>query len=295
MASGASRRVEAEPTNILKGARRPDPSHLIIYAMLVVWCLFSLFPLLWMVGVSLKPVSEPIGGLTSMIPQRPTLDNFVRVSTLLPLARNMLNSVIVATFGTLTTVFLSALAGFAFAKYNFPGKNLLFFLLIGTMLVPPEAGIVPTFMIMRYLGWTNNYLSLIVPRAATAIGIFYMRQYINSFPNEVMEQGRLDGCSEFRIFWNLVLPTIAPALAAWGTLAFIARWNDFMYPLLFMTSRNMYTLMVAISKLPVSESLSTPWPVIMAGSAIAVFPLVAIYLLLQRFQVSGLQLGAVKG
>lgn len=293
MSATLSSNVEARVR--VSQTRRLHPDRLLVHLILLFWCLISIFPLLWMVGVSLKPVTEPIGGLGSMIPQRVTLTNFERVSTLMPLARNTLNSLIVATFGTLTTVFLCALGGFAFAKYNFPGKNFLFYLLIATMLIPPEAGIVPTFMIMRGLGWINNYLSLIVPRAATAIGIFYMRQYISSFPNEVMEQARLDGCSEFRIFWNMVLPVVFPALAAWATLAFIARWNDFMYPLLFMTSKNMFTLMVAISKLPVSESLSTPWPIIMAGSVIAVFPLILIYLLMQRFQVSGLQLGAVKG
>jgi ABC-type glycerol-3-phosphate transport system permease component len=267
----------------------------LVYAILILWCLISIFPLLWMVGVSLKSVEEPIGGLGSMIPNQATLSNFARVANLLPLARNTLNSFIVATSSTIITVFLCALAGFAFAKYDFPGKNPLFLLLIATMLIPPEAGIVPTFLIMRNLGWINNYLALIVPRAATAIGIFYMRQYISTFSDEIIEAGRLDGCSEFRIFWNLVLPVVTPALAAWATLAFIARWNDFMYPLLFMTARQMYTLMVAISKLPVSESLSTPWPVIMAGSVIAVFPLVLIYLIMQRFQVAGLQMGAVKG
>lgn len=274
---------------------RIQPGRLLVYAVLLAWCVLAIFPLLWMVGTSLKPIDEPIGGLASMIPNAPTLSNYVRVATLLPLARNTLNSVIVATTSTLITVFLCALAGFAFAKYEFPGKTWLFLLLIGTMLIPPEAGLVPTFLIMRKLGWINTYWSLIIPRAATAIGIFYMRQYITSFPTEVMEQARLDGCGEFRIFWNLVLPVVTPALAAWATLAFIARWNDFMYPLLFMTAKDMYTLMVSISKLPVSESLSTPWPVIMAGSVIAVFPLVVIYLALQRFQVTGLQAGAVKG
>jgi ABC-type glycerol-3-phosphate transport system permease component len=283
------------PTSTARPLSRISTGRLLVYVILIIWCIISLFPLLWMVGVSLKSVEEPIGGLGSMIPHAATLSNFVRVSTLLPLARNTLNSFIVAASSTIITVFLCALAGFAFAKYDFPGKSLLFWLLIATMLIPPEAGIVPTFIIMRKLGWINNYLSLIVPRAATAIGIFYMRQYISSFSNEIMEAGRLDGCSEFRIFWNLVLPVVTPALAAWATLAFIARWNDFMYPLLFMTSKQMYTLMVAISKLPVSESLSTPWPVIMAGSVIAVFPLVLIYLLMQRFQVAGLQMGAVKG
>ncbi len=268
---------------------------LAVYAVLLVWCVLSVFPLLWMVGTSLKPVEEPIGGLGSMIPGQATLANFVRVSTLLPLGRNTFNSFLVATTSTIVTVFLCALAGYAFAKFEFPGKSWLFFLLLGTMLIPPEAGIVPTFIIMRRLSWINTYWSLIVPRAATAIGIFYMRQYIGSFPTEIMEAGRMDGCSDFRIFWNLVLPVVSPALAAWATLAFIARWNDFMYPLLFMTSKEMYTLMVAISKLPVSESLSTPWPVIMAGGVMAVFPLVVIYLLMQRFQVAGLQMGAVKG
>jgi len=270
-------------------------SHVVVYLILAAWCLISIFPVLWMLGTSLKPIEEPIGGLNSMIPGRPTLANFARVAELLPLARNTLNSLIIATASTVLTVFLCALAGFAFAKYNFPGKNFLFYLLIGTMMIPPEAGIVPTFIIMRWLGWINTYWSLIIPRAATAIGIFYMRQYISSFPTEIMEQARLDGCSEFRIFWNMVLPVISPALAALATLAFIARWNDFMYPLLFMTSKTMYTLMVAIAKLPVSESLSTPWPVIMAGSVLAVFPLIVIYLVLQRFQVAGLQMGAVKG
>jgi ABC-type glycerol-3-phosphate transport system permease component len=263
--------------------------------VLILWCAISVFPLLWMAGTSLKPVSEGIGGLGSMIPRAPTAENYARVAGLLPLARNTLNSFIVATAGTAITVFLCSLAGFAFAKYSFPGRDALFLFLLATMMVPPEVGIVPTFLIMRRLGWINTYWALIVPRAATAIGIFYMRQYISGFPTEVMEQGRIDGCGEFGIYWRVVLPSVFPALAAWATISFIARWNDFMWPLLLMRSKEMYTLMVSISILPVSEGLSTPWPVIMAGTTIAVLPLICIYFVLQRFQVSGLTLGAVKG
>ena len=266
-----------------------------VRVMLILWCAVSVFPLLWMVGTSIKPVSEGIGGLASMIPRAPTAANYARVAGLLPLARNTLNSFIVATAGTAITVFLCSLAGFAFAKYSFPGRDALFLFLLATMLVPPEVGIVPTFLIMRRLGWINTYWALIVPRAATAIGIFYMRQYISGFPTEIMEQGRIDGCSEFGIYWRVVLPAVFPALAAWATISFIARWNDFMWPLLLMRSKEMYTLMVSISILPVSEGLSTPWPVIMAGTTIAVLPLICVYLVLQRFQVSGLTLGAVKG
>ena len=274
---------------------QPGVARRLLYVFVAVWCMIALFPLLWMASTSLKPVTEPIGGLGAMLPKAPTLANYARVSEVLPLARNTLNSLIVASLGTVITVFLCSLAGFAFAKYNFPGKNALFYLLLATMMIPVEAGIVPTFIIMRRLGWINTYQALIVPRAATAIGIFYLRQYIVSYPSELIEQGRIDGCSEFRIYWQLVMPVVAPALAACGSLAFIARWNDFMLPLLLMRSKDMYTLMVAISVLPVSEGLSTPWPIIMAGTCVAVFPLILIYLVLQRFQVAGLALGAVKG
>jgi ABC-type glycerol-3-phosphate transport system permease component len=271
------------------------PERAVVYALLLIWAVLAIFPLFWMMSVSLKPTTESFGGLSTILPQEPTFRNYQHVANLLPLGRNTLNSLIVATVGTLVTVFLCSLAGFAFAKYEFPGRSGLFLLLLATMMVPPEAAVVPIFAIMRALGWINNLLSLIVPTAATAIGIFYMRQYITGFPNEIMEQGRLDGCSEFRIYWNLVLPVVTPALAAWASLAFIARWNDFFWPLLFMRSREMYTLMVAISVLPVSEGLSTPWPVIMAGTTISVVPLILIYLFLQRYQRGDLVAGATKG
>ena len=274
---------------------RAGLSRAVTHFVLIAWCIVSVFPLLWMIGTSIKPVTEAIGGLGSMIPRSPTAANYARVAGLLPLARNTLNSFIVAISGTLITVFLCSLAGFAFAKYRFPGRDALFLFLLATMLVPPEAGIVPTFLIMKRLGWINTYWALIVPRAATAIGIFYMRQYIASFPTEIMEQARIDGCGELGIYGRMVLPVILPALAAWSTIAFIARWNDFMWPLLLMRSKNMYTLMVSISILPVSEGLSTPWPVIMAGTTIAVAPLIIVYVIMQRYQVSGLTLGAVKG
>ncbi len=267
----------------------------IVYGLLVFWCAIAAFPLIWMASTSLKLPSESFGSLSTFFPQSPTLQNYHQVAQLVPMGRNLLNSIIVAGAGTIITVFLCSLAGFAFAKFSFPGKEALFLLLLVTMMVPPEAGVVPLFAIMRALGWINNLLSLIVPTAATAIGIFYMRQYISSFPTEVMEQARIDGCGDFRIYWQIVLPVITPALGAWASLAFIARWNDFFWPLLFLRSKEMYTLMVAISVLPVSEGLSTPWPTIMAGTTIAVTPLIIAYLLLQSLQKEGLAMGAVKG
>ncbi|PID56726.1 sugar ABC transporter permease [candidate division KSB3 bacterium] len=266
-----------------------------VYLVLMVVCLFAVFPIFWMCSMAIKPASESFGTLGTMLPKVPTFENFKRVSELVPIWRNFLNSVIVSFVGTITTLFFCSLAGFAFAKYDFPGKEGLFILMIATMMIPPETNIVPVFLIMRKLGWINNLLSLIVPKIATAVGIFYMRQYISGFPTSVMEQARIDGCSEFKIYWNVVIPVITPALAAWSSIVMIARWNELLWPLLFMRTQEMFTLMVAISTLPVLEGLSTPWPVIMAGTTIGALPLITMYFILQKFQMTGLMAGATKG
>ncbi|HEC62257.1 MAG TPA: carbohydrate ABC transporter permease [bacterium] len=274
---------------------RVRPERIIVYLILIAVCIVAVFPIFWMITVALKPVGESFGTLRTLLPKAPILDNFVRVSEVIPLWRNFMNSVIVSFTGTITTVFFCSLAGFAFAKYNFPGKGPLFILMIATMMVPPETHIIPVFLIMRTLGWINKLVSLIVPKIATAIGIFYMRQYITSFPTSVMEQARIDGCSEFKIYWRIVIPVITPALAAWSSIVLIARWNELLWPLLFMRTKEMFTLMVAISTLPVSEGLSTPWTVIMAGTTISALPLILMYFALQKLQIAGLMAGATKG
>ena len=276
-------------------SKRITFSTLAIHIALICVTLVALFPVLWMLLASIKPPNESFGTIGSMVTRAPTVSNYVSVAGLFPLVRNFFNSVVVSVSGTLVTVFLCSLAGFAFAKYEFPGRDALFLFLLATMMIPPETGVIPVFVIMRRFGLINNLLALILPRAATAVGIFYMRQYIAEFPTEVMEQARIDGCRDFRIYWQIVIPVITPALASWSILALIARWNDFFWPLIFMRSKEMFTLMVSISLLPVSEGLSTPWPVIMAGTSIAVIPLILAYLVLTRFQKGELTSGAVKG
>lgn len=266
-----------------------------VYSLLVLACLLAVFPICYMLSLSVKPAYESVSGFGAFFTADPTLNNFRLVGEIIPLGRNFFNSAVVSGVGALTTVFFCSLAGFAFAKYRFPGREILFVLMIATMMVPPEANVIPVFLIMRKLDLINNLLSLIIPKIATAVGIFYMRQYITTFPSSIIEQGRIDGCGEFRIYWNIVLPGITPALAAWGSIALISRWNELLWPLLFMRTREMFTLMVAISTLPFSEGLSTPWPVIMAGATISVLPLILIYFILQRFQITGLMAGATKG
>ena len=285
-----SRTVTRRASRVRRSALASPPY---FHVLLILWCAVSVFPLLWMVGTSLKPTSEGIGGIGSMITLSPTAENYARVAALLPLARNTLNSFIVASAGTVATVLLCSLAGFAFAKYDFPGRDFLFLFLLATMLVPPEVGIVPTFLIMKKLRWINTYWALVVPRAATAIGIFYMRQYITGFPGEILEQGRLDGCRELRIYWQLVLPVVSPALAAWSTIAFIARWNDFMWPLIIMTDNVKYTLPVALANLRGEHLLDVE--LMMAGSVVTILPVVILFLAFQRHYIRGILVGGVKG
>ena len=266
-----------------------------IYALLTIIVFICLFPIVWMCIISFKSTTENISGFSSLWIHHATLDNYKKLFSTIPVWTNLYNSVFTTLMGTVTSLFFCALAGFAFAKYKFPGRNYLFYFIIATMMVPPEVGSVPLFIIMRKLGLINSLWSLVVPRIATAVGIFYMRQYIMDIPTEIIEAARIDGCGDFKIFTHVVIPIIKPALASWGVVTLIARWNDFFWPLLFLRSAQKYTLMVSISLLPVSDGLSTPWPVIMAGTTFVIIPIIVLYLILQKFQKAGLTAGAVKG
>ena len=266
-----------------------------VHALLIIISLICILPILWMCLISIKPTTESISGFQSIWVAEPTLDNFRKLFDMIPVGLNTFNSVFTTLMGTATSLFFCSLAGFAFAKYKFPGRDFLFYFVIATMLVPPEVGAVPLFVIMKKIGLINSLWSLIVPRIATAVGIFYMHQYISDVPDELIEAARIDGCRDFGIFYRIILPIIKPALASWAAVTLIARWNDFFWPLLYLRKQAKYTLMVTISLLPVSEGLSTPWPVILAGTTLVIIPIIVLYLILQTFQKSGMMAGAVKG
>ncbi len=268
---------------------------LTLHTVLIIISLVCVLPILWMCLISIKPTSESISGFQSIWVANPTLDNFRKLFSMIPVGMNTFNSVFTTIMGTVTSLFFCSLAGFAFAKYKFPGRDLLFYFVIATMLVPPEVGAVPLFVIMKKLNLINSLWSLVIPRIATAVGIFYMHQYISDVPDELIEAARIDGCKDFGIFYRIILPIIKPALASWAAVTLIARWNDFFWPLLYLRKQAKYTLMVTISLLPVSEGLSTPWPVILAGTTLVIIPIIVLYLILQTFQKSGMMAGAVKG
>ena len=275
-------------------SREKTASFFLHLAMLMIVAV-CLFPVLWMCAISIKTVGESITGFNALRIETPTLANYRRLWELIPVWQNAFNSIFTTVIGTVTTLFFCALAGFAFAKYRFPGRNALFYFVIATMMVTAEAGAIPLFVIMRRIGMIDSLWSLIIPRVATAVGIFYLRQYMLAVPDEIIDAARIDGCGDFGIFWRVVVPIVRPALASWASLTLIARWNDFFWPILFLRANSKHTLMVSVAQLPVSDGLSTPWQVVLAGTTLVIIPSILIYLLLQMAQKSGLTEGSVKG
>jgi ABC-type glycerol-3-phosphate transport system permease component len=212
---------------------------------------------------------------------------------LLPLLRNLLNSVVIASGHTVLAVFFASLAGYAFAKMRFPGRDALFLLILLTMMVPPEVGLIPAFVIMSKLRLVNTYWSLILPGAASGLGIFFLRQYMSSLPDAVLEAARIDGCPEFGIYARIVVPMSLPALAALSILAFVGSWNDYLWPLVMLRTPDMQTITLAVPALE-ATGFNIPWGAIMAGSVLAAAPPVLIFLFFQRYFVAGVTLGGVK-
>src|SRR3990167_677663 len=201
--------------------------------------------------------------------------------------RNFGISVYVAVIGTALSLFFCSLAGYAFAMYEFRFKKAAFAIVMATMLLPPFLGMIPTFMVMNFLGWLNEPRALYLPGAAGAFGIFLMRQYIGSaIPRELVEAARMDGCGEFRIYWNIVLPLTTPALGTLGLISFIASWNNFLGPLIVMREMEPYTLPLALRSM--QSPVNTEWGAVMAGSAVAVLPLLVLFVLSSRRLIDGL-------
>ena len=268
---------------------------LLVYLLMAVIVVICLFPVIWSCIISIKSVGEKVSGFSALTISQPTLANYERLFELLPIWQHLGNSVFTSVMGTLTTLFFCSLAGFAFAKYRFPARNALFYFVVATMTIPAEVGSIPLFLIMRNLDLINNLWSLILPRLATAVGVFYLRQYMMEVPDEILEAARIDGCRDFGIFLRVVCPIVKPALASWAALTLIARWNDFFWPLLFLNKSSKYTLMVSVSMLPLSDGLATPWQVILSGTTLVIVPSILIYLFMQTFQKEGATAGAVKG
>jgi len=267
---------------------------LLMHALLLLGSVLFLFPFFWMLSASFKTASELLGSAQQLLPSHITLENYRTAFTSVPLTRNFLNSVFISGSYTVLALFFCSLGGFGFAKFNFPGRDVLFSLLLGTMMVPSVVGIVPSFIIMKKLNWVNTYYSVIIPGTAHALGIFFMRQYIASVPDELLDAARMDGCGDFAIYSRIILPVIKPALLTLAIMDFIGTWNDYLWPLIMLRSLDMYTVLLAITAFPAPQ-FRTPWGAVMAATTISVLPLIILFLFFQRRIVSGIMVGSIRG
>jgi multiple sugar transport system permease protein len=272
------------------------------YVFLVGVTVITLYPLFWMVLSSFRSGEDIATAPLTIDLHALSVDNYTALLTAVPLGVGFKNTAIVIACKGALTLFFCPLAGFAFAKYRFRGRNLLFTVLLSTLMVPPIVLIIPLLLEMGAAGWVNTYQALVLPGAVDAFSIFWMRQVIAGVPNEMLDAGRIDGCSPFGLYWRVVLPVIRPGLAALAVLTFIGIYNDFVWPVIAINSDDMQTLQVMLSALAtqinaaqVGASGANAWGEILAASTLASLPVLILFVALQRHFVQGALAGSVKG
>src|SRR5258707_7231588 len=254
------------------------------------------YPLVWMISASFKQTTEIYQFPPTLIPNGFTFTNYARLFTDWPFGTWYINSLVIALACTITVLFFTSLAGFGFAKYRFRGKGLLFFIMLGSTMVPFQLILIPLFILMSKLKWTNGYLSLIIPFMAPAVGIFLMRQFMNSIPSELMESARIDGATEFGIYWRIMLPLARPALAALAVLTFLGSWNSYLWPLAVLRTRENMTLPVGVASMIGSVTAGSEPPVgaTMAAASLVTIPIILVFISVQKQYVAGLTAASVK-
>ncbi|GAA5202893.1 carbohydrate ABC transporter permease [Microbacterium jejuense] len=275
----------------MKHGRRAWLQHLVLIPAAALFA----FPFYWLIVMSTSTTSDIFSAPPRLIPGGELIDNITRLFTRVDFSQAFVNSVFVSVTATLLTVAIAALSGFVFAMYRFPGRDWLFGILLATMTLPTGVMLVPMFQIYVDLGWLNTYLPLIVPGAASAFGIFWMRQAAReAVQYEVIEAARVDGAGFLRVFWHVGVPALRPAIAGFTVFQFMWNWNEYMWPLLVLNDSDLYTLPVALQQLNGNFGM-TDYPMVMVGTLLATLPLILVFLVFRRQVMSSATAGAVKG
>jgi multiple sugar transport system permease protein len=266
----------------------------VIFSILLIGAVAMVVPFIWMLSTSLsRSANIAMPRIPRLLPADPSLFNYAVASTNLPIGRYYLNSIFVAGTTTAGYLFFSSLTGYAFAKGRFYGKTALFILLLSTMMIPFEVRMIPLYFLMRDLHLDNTLAALILPFITGPFGIFLMRQYIVTIPDDLVDAARVDGANEFTIYWRIVIPLCGPVLAALAILTALWRWNDVLWPLLVITNRNLYTVTLGLAIAGRTQGIFTG--VALASAALAILPIIIWYLLLQRYIIRGITLTGLKG
>lgn len=265
----------------------------VVNGALVLLAIAALAPLAWMVSVSFMPPGEASTYPPPLLPSLPTLDNYRVLFARAGMGRYLLNSLIVATATTLLALAFDLAAGYAFAKLRFAGRERVFRTLLAALLIPGQVTMIPLFVMMKWMHLVNSYAGVVVPGIASVFGIFLVRQYARTIPDELLESARLDGAGEGRIFMAIVLPLLRPIVVTLAIFTFLASWNDFMWPLIVLGSQHWQTAPVALASL--SREHVQDNELMMAASVVTVLPVLVLFLALQRHYMRGLLIGSVKG
>lgn len=268
-------------------------SKAVINGLLIGGTLVALFPLLWMLSVSFMTPGEASSLPPPLWPSKPTLGNYHELFARAGMGRYLLNSLVVSTVITLLSLAFNLMAGYAFAKLHFAGRERLFQVLLGGLVIPAQVAMLPLFLLLKYLGLVNSYAGVVAPAMATIFGIFLVRQYARGIPDDLIEAARIDGAGEWRIFVQIVMPLLKPIMVTLAIFTFLTAWNDFMWPLIVLTGQEHYTLPIALASL--SREHVQDSELMMAGSVVTVLPVLALFLAMQRYYLQGLLLGSVKG
>ncbi len=255
--------------------------------------LIAVFPLVWMVAASLMAPGEASASPPPLLPSSPTLANYRELFSRADIARNLANSLGLAIAATLASLAFNVTAGYAFAKLRFTGRDLIWKLLLGVMLIPAQVAMIPLFLMLKQIGLVNSYAGVVIPSLANVFGIFLVRQYAQSIPDELLEAARIDGAGELRIFRSIVLPVLRPILVTLAMFAFLGSWNDFLWPLIILADDARQTLPVALAALVREHAADNE--LMMAGAVVTIVPVLAVFLALQRHYIQGLLSGSVKG
>lgn len=278
----------------LPNHRQPLGKNIFIYILLVIIAFAMIFPLLWLLSTAFKSSGENIFQFPpQFIPSQPTLENFIKVWQSHPFAQYLWNSTIIASLTVIGNLLFSSLAAYPLARLNFIGRDIIFAIIIATIMIPFQIVMIPLYVLTIKLGLKNSYFGIIFPSLASAFGIFLLRQALRGIPQELEDAARIDGCNDWQIWWLIMLPLIKPALITLSIFTFIGSWSDFLWPLLILDRPEYYTLPLGLANL--AGAFSLDWRLVAAGSIIATAPVLIIFLILQKYIISTDSATGIKG
>jgi multiple sugar transport system permease protein len=270
---------------------RRDPRRILIWTLVALGGIVMVMPFAFMISTSLKSRAELYD--LRLVPLAPTLENYVYLFRESKFVRWFFNSFAIASISTISVLFFDSLAGYVLCKYRFKGRQVVFIAILSTLMIPTEMLVIPWYVMSKNLGWLNTYWGIMFPGMITGFGVFLMKQFFETVPDALIDAARIDGLSEFRIFWEVALPLVTPALSALAIFTFLGSWTAFLWPLIVTNSAENYTVPVGLASF--SGEFTTEWNMIMTGAAVATIPTLVVFILLQKYIIRGVILSGVKG